>query len=152
MPLALITLGCAASADVQKEIATEAMTILSNVIGKPVSYCSAHVVLSVGGMGGSVKNTAFVDVRSIGGLKGKQEALSSAFAALLKKKVAIEGANVSVPRVIHPQVHELHGGLRQQLGLRRLDVLSDRSLRFRRVLRRKPPCGRCRHGGPPPPD
>ncbi|ELP84727.1 hypothetical protein EIN_174020 [Entamoeba invadens IP1] len=94
MPHALITLGADVSKEVQKAIAEGAMKILSEVIKKPISYCSSQVVLSVGGFGGKVVNSAFVDIKSIGGLKGKQEALSDSFCTLLTEKAGISGENI----------------------------------------------------------
>ena len=56
------------------------MPPVAKVIAMQGSFCSAQVILSVGGMGDSVWSAAFVDFRSISGLKGKQEILSSEFA------------------------------------------------------------------------
>ena len=90
MPCAILHLSCTATKEVQETIATESAKILAKVIGKPVAYCMAQVVLSVGSFGGSNEPSAFIDVKSIGGLKGKQENLSAAFSELLQKEVSIE--------------------------------------------------------------
>ena len=94
MPHALIYINADVNEQVQQEIAQEAMKILAEVIGKPISYCAAQVVKSVGGFGGKVCPSAFVDVKSIGGLNKKQEGLSNRFCTMLKQKAGIEGSCV----------------------------------------------------------
>ncbi len=94
MPLALIHLGTKVADDVKAAIAKEAMKILSDVIGKPIIYCSSQVVESVGGFGGNVEPSAFIDIKSIGGLQGKQKELSDKFCSLLESKASIKGDKV----------------------------------------------------------
>ena len=94
MPHALIFINADVTEAVQQEIAQEAMKILADVIGKPISYCAAQVVKSIGGFGGKVGASAFIDIKSIGGLKGKQEGLSDRFCNLLKSKAGIDGGKV----------------------------------------------------------
>ena len=94
MPLALIYVNAEVNEAVQKEIAQEAMKILAEVIGKPISYCAAQVIKSVGGFGGSICSSAFVEVKSIGGLKNKQEGLSKRFCEMLGKKTGIDGGHI----------------------------------------------------------
>ena len=94
MPHALIYLNADVSEVIQKEIVQEAMKILSEVIGKPIGYCAAQVVKSIGGFAGSILPSAFVDVKSIGGLKNKQEALSHRFCTMLQTKANIEGGHI----------------------------------------------------------
>jgi len=45
------------------------------IIGKPIQYCSSQVLESVGGFGGNAEPSVFIDIKSIGGLKGKQKDL-----------------------------------------------------------------------------
>ncbi|BFU23825.1 Macrophage migration inhibitory factor (MIF), putative [Entamoeba histolytica] len=94
MPHALITLSADITEEIKKEIAHESMKILSEVIGKPISYCATQVVTSVGGFGGKIVKSAFIDIKSIGGLKGKQEGLSDRYCKLLEQKAGIEGGNI----------------------------------------------------------
>ncbi|ELP86263.1 hypothetical protein EIN_113870 [Entamoeba invadens IP1] len=94
MPIALIKLNSSISTEVQKEIVEEAMKILSDTVGKPILYCSTQLVMSIGGFGGSAKDSAFIDIRSIGGLKGKQEPLSARFCKMLEEKAGIKGDNI----------------------------------------------------------
>ena len=76
MPIAIIHLGTKVSDEIKGEMAKEAMKILSEVIGKPIKYCSSQVFETIGGFGGNVEPSAFIDIKSIGGLKGKQKDLS----------------------------------------------------------------------------
>ena len=94
MPLALIYIGTKVADDVKGEIAKEAMKILSEVIGKPIIYCSSQVTESVGGFASNVEPSAFVDIRSVGGLQGKQKELSDRFCALITTKTSIKGDKV----------------------------------------------------------
>ena len=94
MPHALIYINAEVTEAVQQEIAQEAMKILADVIGKPIAYCAAQVVKSIGGFAGKCCPSAFVDIKSIGGLKNKQEGLSDRFCTMLKNKAGIEGAHV----------------------------------------------------------
>ncbi|GAB1221820.1 hypothetical protein ENUP19_0085G0035 [Entamoeba nuttalli] len=79
MPHALITLSADITEEIKKEIAHESMKILSEVIGKPISYCATQVVTSVGGFGGKIE---------------KQEGLSDRYCKLLEQKAGIEGGNI----------------------------------------------------------
>ena len=89
MPLAIVTLGTKVSDDVKAEIAKEAMNILSTGIGKPLKYCACQVIETLGGFAGEVVPTAFIDVRSVGGLEGKQKDLSDKFCTLIEGKTSI---------------------------------------------------------------
>ena len=86
MPIALIYLGQKQSDELKAELAKEAMKILSEVIGKPIQYCSSQVLESVGGFGGNAEPSVFIDIKSIGGLKGKQKDLSDKFCTLIENK------------------------------------------------------------------
>lgn len=94
MPCALVYLGAKVSDDVKAEIAKESMKILSEVIGKPIIYCSAQVTESVGGFAANIEPSVFIDVRSVGGLQGKQKELSDRFCALITSKASIKGDKV----------------------------------------------------------
>ena len=94
MPLALVYLGTKVSDDVKGEIAKEAMKILSEVIGKPIMYCSSQVCDSVGGFAGNVEPSVFIDVKSVGGLQGKQKELSDRFCSLIESKTSVKGDKV----------------------------------------------------------
>ncbi len=94
MPLALIFLGTKVGDDVKGEIAKEAMKILSEVIGKPINYCSSQVAESIGGFGGNVEDSAFIDIKSIGGLQGKQKELADKFCSLIESKTPIKGGKI----------------------------------------------------------
>ena len=76
MPCAIIYLGTKVSDDVKGQIAKEAMNILSTGIGKPIIYCSAQVI------------------ESVGGLQGKQKELSDKFCSLIESKTSIKGDKV----------------------------------------------------------
>jgi len=80
--------------DVKGEIAKEAMKILSEVIGKPINYCSSQVAESIGGFGGNVEDSAFIDIKSIGGLQGKQKELADKFCSLIESKTPIKGGKI----------------------------------------------------------
>ena len=94
MPIALIYLGQKQSDELKAELAKEAMKILSEVIGKPIQYCSSQVLESVGGFGGNSESSVFIDIKSIGGLKGKQKDLSDKFCTLFENKTKIPGNKV----------------------------------------------------------
>ena len=94
MPLALIHLGTKTSDEIKGEIAKEAMKILSEVIGKPIMYCSAQVLECIGGFGGNVLPGAFIDIKSIGGLEGRQKELSDKFCTLIESKTDIKGDKI----------------------------------------------------------
>ena len=94
MPIAIIQLGTKVSDEIKGEIAKEAMKILSEVIGKPIKYCSSQVFESVGGFGGNVEPSVFIDIKSIGGLKGKQKDLSDKFCTMIENKTTIKGDKV----------------------------------------------------------
>ena len=94
MPIALIYLGQKQSDELKAELAKEAMKILSEVIGKPIQYCSSQVLESVGGFGGNAEPSVFIDIKSIGGLKGKQKDLSDNFCTLIEIKTKIPGNKV----------------------------------------------------------
>ena len=72
------------------------MKILSEVIGKPIKYCSSQVFETVGGFGGNIEPFVFIDVRSIGALKGKQKDLSDKFCDMIEKKASIKGDKVYI--------------------------------------------------------
>ena len=105
MPLALVYLGTKVSDDVKGEIAKEAMKILSEVIGKPIIYCSSQVCDSVGGFAGNVEPSVFIDVKSVGGLQGKQKELSDRFCSLIESKTSVKGDKVYL------NFTELSGGM-----------------------------------------
>ena len=94
MPIAIIQLETKVSDEIKGEIAKEAMKILSEVIGKPIKYCSSQVFESVGGFGGNVEPSVFIDIKSIGGLKGKQKDLSDKFCTMIENKTTIKGDKV----------------------------------------------------------
>ena len=94
MPIALIYLGQKQSDELKTELAKEAMKILSEVIGKPIQYCSSQVLESVGGFGGNAEPSVFIDIKSIGGLKGKQKDLSDKFCTFIENKTKIPGNKV----------------------------------------------------------
>ena len=94
MPIALIYLGQKQSDELKAELAKEAMKILSEVIGKPIQYCSSQVLESVGGFVGNAEPSVFIDIKSIGGLKGKQKDLSDKFCTLIENKTKIPGNKV----------------------------------------------------------
>ena len=94
MPIALIYLGQKQSDELKAELAKEAMKILSEVIGKPIQYCSSQVLESVGGFGGNAEPSVFIDIKSIGGLKGKQKDLSDKFCTFIENKTKIPGNKV----------------------------------------------------------
>jgi len=94
MPIAIVNLGTKVKDEVKAEIAKEAMNILSTVIGKPIMYCACQVVETVGGFSGEVVPSAFVDIRSIGGLQGKQKDLSDKFCTLIEGKTSIKGDKI----------------------------------------------------------
>ena len=94
MPLAIVTLGTKVSDDVKAEIAKEAMNILSTVIGKPLKYCACQVVETVGAFGGEGGANTFMEVRSVGGLEGKQKDLSDKFCTLIEGKTSIKGDKI----------------------------------------------------------
>lgn len=94
MPCANITVSCKvpkAQADV---IVQKACKILSDVIGKPISYCMATLaVLDGGGSmdGESATPVGFVSVQSIGGLSPKvNKKLSSGFCSMLNEVLEID--------------------------------------------------------------
>ena len=70
------------------------MKILSEVIGKPIIYCSSQVCDSVGGFAGNVEPSVFIDVKSVGGLQGKQKELSDRFCSLIESKTSVKGDKV----------------------------------------------------------
>ena len=94
MPLALIFLGTKVGDDVKGEIAKEAMKILSEVLGKPIIYCSSQVTESIGGFAGNVDPSAFIDIKSIGGLEGKQKELADKLCSLIESKTSIKGDKI----------------------------------------------------------
>ena len=94
MPLALVYLGTKVADDVKSEIAKESMKILSEVIGKPIIYCSSQVVETVGGFAANIEPSVFIDVKSVGGLQGKQKELSDRFCTLITSKTSIKGDKV----------------------------------------------------------
>ena len=94
MPLALVFLGTKASDDVKGEIAKESMKILSEVLGKPIIYCSAQVTESLGGFATNIEPSVFIEIRSVGGLEGKQRELSDRFCALITSKTSIKGDKI----------------------------------------------------------
>ena len=94
MPCAIIYLGTKVSDDVKGQIAKEAMNILSTGIGKPIIYCSAQVIESIGGFAGNVEPSVFIEVKSVGGLQGKQKELSDKFCSLIESKTSIKGDKV----------------------------------------------------------
>ena len=94
MPIAIIQLGTKVTDENKGEIAKEAMKILSEVIGKPIKYCSSQVFESIGGFGGNVEPSVFIDIKSIGGLKGKQKDLSDKFCTMIENKTSIKGDKV----------------------------------------------------------
>ena len=94
MPLDLVYLGTKVADDVKSEIAKESMKILSEVIGKPIIYCSSQVVESVGGFATNIEPSVFIDVRSVGGLQGKQKELSDRFCTLIESKTGVKGDKV----------------------------------------------------------
>ena len=94
MPLALIYLGKKISEEAKAEICKEAMTILSEVLGKPIIYCSSQITESIGGFATKVEPSVFIDIRSIGGLEGKQKELSDRFCSLIENKASIKGDKV----------------------------------------------------------
>ena len=94
MPIAIIYLGQKQSDELKGELAKEAMKILSEVIGKPIKYCSSQVFETIGGFGGEVEPSAFIDVKSIGGLKGKQKDLSDKFCTIIENKTSIKGDKI----------------------------------------------------------
>ena len=96
MPIAIIYLGQKESDELKADLAKEAMKILSEVIGKPIKYCSSQVLESVGGFGGNVEPSVFIDIKSIGGLKGKQKDLSDKFCTLIETKTKIPGDKVYI--------------------------------------------------------
>ena len=96
MPIAIIYLGKKESGELKGELAKEAMKILSEVIGKPIVYCSSQVLESVGGFGGNVEPSVFIDIKSIGGLKGKQKDLSDKFCKMIETKAKIPGDKVYI--------------------------------------------------------
>ena len=55
MPIAIVHLGTKVTDEIKGEIAKEAMKILSEVIGKPIKYCSSQVFETIGGFGGEVE-------------------------------------------------------------------------------------------------
>ena len=65
MPIALIYLGQKQSDELKAELAKEAMKILSEVIGKPIQYCSSQVLESVGGFGGNAEPSVFIDMMNL---------------------------------------------------------------------------------------
>ena len=94
MPIAIIHLGTKVSDEIKGEMAKEAMKILSEVIGKPIKYCSSQVFETIGGFGGNVEPSAFIDIKSIGGLKGKQKDLSDKFCTMIESKTSIKGDKI----------------------------------------------------------
>ena len=94
MPIAIIQLGTKVTDENKGEIAKEAMKILSEVIGKPIKYCSSQVFESIGGFGGNVEPSVFIDIKSIGGLKGKQKDLADKFCTMIENKTSIKGDKV----------------------------------------------------------
>ena len=94
MPCALIYLSGKVSDDVKAEIAKGAMVIISEVVKKPIIYCSAQVIESVGGFAGNVEPSVFIDLRSVGGLQGIQKELSDRFCSLIEKNTSIKGDKV----------------------------------------------------------
>ena len=94
MPLALVYLGTKVSDNVKGEIAKEAMKILSEVIGKPIMYCSSQVCDSAGGFAANAEPSVFIDVKSVGGLQGKQKDLSDRFCSLIESKTSVKGDKV----------------------------------------------------------
>ena len=91
MPLALIYLGPKVADNVKGEIAKEAMKILSEVLGKPIIYCSSQVTESIGGYAANIEPSVFIDVKSVGGLEGKQKELTDKFCSLIESKTSIKG-------------------------------------------------------------
>ncbi|KAL7721111.1 L-dopachrome isomerase [Entamoeba marina] len=85
MPFALITIAAEITQEVQKEIAIDAMKILSDVTGKPISYCSAQVVLSVGGFNGG---------NILGDYKENKKDCSNHFCNMLNKRAGIESNRI----------------------------------------------------------
>ena len=94
MPIALIYLGTKLSDEIKGEIAKEAMKILSEVIGKPIKYCSSQVFDTIGGFGGEVEPSVFIDIKSIGGLVGKKKDLADKFCTMIETKTKIKGDKV----------------------------------------------------------
>ena len=94
MPIAIIQLGEKVSDEVKSEIAKEAMKLLSEIIGKPIAYCASQVYETIGGLGGEVGPSAFIDIRSIGGLKGKQKDLADKFCTMIESKTSIKGNKI----------------------------------------------------------
>ena len=94
MPLALIYLGLKISDETKEEISKEAIKILSEVIGKPIKYCSSQIIESFGRFGDSTEPSAFIDIKSIGGLQGKQSELSDKICTLIEAKTSIKGDKI----------------------------------------------------------
>ena len=94
MPIAIIYLGTKVSDDVKAELVKGAMNIISEVVKKPIVYCSAQVIESVGGFGGKVEPSVFIDLRSVGGLQGIQKELSDRFCTLIESKTSVKGDKV----------------------------------------------------------
>ena len=94
MPLALIHLGTKVSDEKKGEIAKEATNIFSEVLGKPIKYCSANVFETCGGFGGEIVPSVFIDIKSIGALKGKQKELSDKFCTLIENKTGVKGDKI----------------------------------------------------------
>ena len=94
MPIAIIQLAEKVTDEIKREIAKEAMKILSEILGKDIKWCSSQVYESIGGLGGSINPSAFIDIRSIGALKGKQKDLSDKFCTMIESKTGIKGDKI----------------------------------------------------------
>lgn len=94
MPCANITVSCQVPKAQADTIVQRACKILSDTIGKPISYCMATLAVLEGGGamdGESEAPVAFVSVQSIGGLNQKvNKKLSSGFCTMLNEVLEVD--------------------------------------------------------------
>ena len=94
MPFATLFLNTNLTNEKENEIISESLKILSEVIGKPIMYCSTQVIKSIGGFGGNCCPSAFIEIKSIGGLNNKQEGLSERYCSLISSKTDIKSEHI----------------------------------------------------------
>lgn len=96
MPCANISVSVKLTEPQKEAIVKQGCKILSEVIGKPISYCMCTLTeLAAGAMGGSTEPIGFVRVGSIGGLNPKvNEKLSAGFCGMLNKELKIDTGRI----------------------------------------------------------
>lgn len=98
MPLIKLQMSESCSQETKEELCCELSRICAEGIGKPESYVASLVEDdAVIAFGGAIQNSAYVEVKSIGGLNGSvNRNLAAAICGCLEAKVGIPGSRIYI--------------------------------------------------------